>query len=285
MTTVTTPLVVPKIIHQIWYQGQDLIPRDLKKKSEKIKKKHPTWQYILWDNDRIQTYFKSDKVILDTYNKLEFLHQKVDFIRYCIIYNFGGVYLDMDITILKPIDNVINKIHHNNSNQPDIECTLSYLKLNSIESYICCGYSKCINNAVIIANPQSNFINTLINEIIQNKGLGKWYEPTDSFRINRTTGPMMVTKMYNMYLQKKQKKRVNILHWSYFEPCTLGDLCDIKSNTVAIHHHHTTWISKNITNLVYYYFKYKTTIVVMVVGLLMTILTYVIYKSVNVTEN
>lgn len=269
-------MIFPKIIHQIWYQGQNKIPEDLKENCRKIKNLHPKWEHILWDDDRIQTFFKESNSILTTYNNLEFLHQKVDFIRYCILYTMGGIYLDTDITMLKTLDT----LNTSNLLKPEFDIVMSGVHINAIESYFLCGYSECINNAVIIAKPKSKFLKVLINEITENKGQCKWYEPTISYTINRTTGPMMVTRMYNTMLSPEIKIKIHLLHWSYFEPCTLGDLCDIRDNTIAIHHHHTSWVSKHITNVIYFYFKYKFAVVLT----LMIILVSIFYKLVNIIK-
>ena len=39
----------PKIIHQIWIQGENNLSEEHIKKINDIKKKHLDWEYILWD--------------------------------------------------------------------------------------------------------------------------------------------------------------------------------------------------------------------------------------------
>lgn len=238
--------MIPKIIHQIWYQGVDAIPRDLVTNSKKIIEFHKTWDYVIWDDNKIKNHFKNNKKILNTYNKLDYLHQKVDFIRYCILYEMGGVYVDMDVTILKSFDKIIDT--YNN-----YECIISDINLNTLESHLLCSNSKCLNNGIIFSQPKSKFMQSLINEIHKNYEC-VYYDLNKSMCINRTTGPLLFTKMFNRY---SNKTNIKVLNWSYFEPCILGDLCDIKDNTVLIHHHNTTWISKFFTWIGYYYFKHK----------------------------
>ena len=46
--------------------------------------------------------------IADCYNKLNIIVAKVDFWRYLVLYKYGGVYLDMDSSIERPLHELIN---------------------------------------------------------------------------------------------------------------------------------------------------------------------------------
>jgi mannosyltransferase OCH1-like enzyme len=76
-----------------------------------MKKLNPEWKYELYDdNDMdlfVNTYFKG--IISDAYNRLNIIVAKVDFWRYLILYKYGGVYLDMDSSIDKPLNELIKK--------------------------------------------------------------------------------------------------------------------------------------------------------------------------------
>jgi hypothetical protein len=171
--------------------------------------------------------------------------------------------MDMDITILKPFDEIVNKYH-------DYECIISDINLNAIESYLLCLNNKCFNNGIIISKPKSQFILNLVNEIHKNNKC-KYYDLNKSMCINRTTGPLLFTKVFNNYDNKKQ---IKVLDWSYFEPCILGDLCDVKDNTIAIHHHNTSWINGFITLIGYYYFKYKSLVYLMLIIIFIHMIYY-----------
>ena len=236
----------PKIIHQIWYQGIDKIPANLIKNCELLKSFHPQWKYIIWDDEKIKSHFEKNEKIISTYTNLEYLHQKVDFIRYCILYEIGGVYVDMDVTTLKSMDALLNEYN-------EYECLVSNIRLSTFESYIFIKHKECINNGVIVCKPNSNFMLNLINNIhIDNKC--RLFEHR-SMCINRTTGPYLFTKIYNEY---ENKDNIMVLDWSYFEPCLLGDLCEVKENTILIHHHDATWINSVFTKIAYGYLKHTS---------------------------
>lgn len=38
--------MIPKIVHNIWIQGYDQLPENIKKRYEDIKKLNPNWKFI-----------------------------------------------------------------------------------------------------------------------------------------------------------------------------------------------------------------------------------------------
>ena len=115
---------IPKIIHQIW-TGSKEVP--YKKYREELKKKHPDWKYILWNKERLlkeniisKTTFdylvqnlKKPVVHKNTPNCYKLRDIRDPFIkisdisRYNILKKYGGVYVDVDIICLKPLDDLL----------------------------------------------------------------------------------------------------------------------------------------------------------------------------------
>lgn len=91
---------IPKIIHQIWVGGKPL-PAFYKKLSESWKKMHPDWHYILWTDEDVKK-MKLDNQ--DLYNKAKLGSEKANILRYQILREYGGVYVDMDFECVKPLD-------------------------------------------------------------------------------------------------------------------------------------------------------------------------------------
>lgn len=89
---------IPKIIHQIWI-GEKKPPYIWIDtwKNDYITK-YPEWKYMLWDNEK-------SKEILNKYPKMKAIFNeekkwcgKADILRYIILYEYGGVYIDADST-------------------------------------------------------------------------------------------------------------------------------------------------------------------------------------------
>lgn len=94
---------IPKIIHQIW-AGPNPIPSIYKTWQKTWVDKHPDWKYILWTDKEISTLKLHNEAL---YNKTTDYREKADLARYEILYNYGGIYIDMDCECLKPFDELL----------------------------------------------------------------------------------------------------------------------------------------------------------------------------------
>lgn len=251
-------MTFPKTIHQIWLQGKDRIPDKFLPNIDKIKRYHKTWNYILWDDVMIIKLLRMNKTWIDVYYKLTFLHQKVDYARYIILYVFGGVYIDIDVMILKPFDTLIDKFKN-------YDLIVSRVNLNRVESIIYSGKYMCINNGIIISKRRTNIMRKIIEQVNNNhscKILSMKFHC-----ISNTTGPNMFTDI----ILKNAGEKIKILDPQYLEPQILGT-GGITQDTYAIHHHEGSWLDKRIKSLAILYFKNKKLFVTATVLILLLII-------------
>ena len=97
---------IPKIIHQTWKTTQ--LPENFKKWSDTIKQMHPEWEWKLWtDEDNREFIRQNYNWFLPVYDSYDVNIKRVDAVRYFLLYHFGGVYLDMDVITLKPLDELL----------------------------------------------------------------------------------------------------------------------------------------------------------------------------------
>jgi len=103
-------MTIPKIIHQIWIQGYNKIPNELKNYHSQCKIINNDFEYIFWDETNIKKLLMENfsKQYLDLYNGYAILAQKADFARYAILYIYGGIYLDMDMVCRKNLSPFLN---------------------------------------------------------------------------------------------------------------------------------------------------------------------------------
>jgi mannosyltransferase OCH1-like enzyme len=88
-----------KKIHQIWV-GPNAMPEKSVKFIAGIKELHPDYEYRLWtDADLTAENFVNLKYI----NSTPVYAQKADIMRYEILYKHGGMYLDIDFEVFKPL--------------------------------------------------------------------------------------------------------------------------------------------------------------------------------------
>lgn len=90
-------LQIPKILHHIWI-GYSRMPDSLQRYMALWAEHHPDWQIHLWTEDRLPelepgTFFRGDSLL-----------QRADLLRYEILRQRGGVYVDLDLECLRPID-------------------------------------------------------------------------------------------------------------------------------------------------------------------------------------
>jgi GT2 family glycosyltransferase len=93
---------IPKIIHQIWI-GKKPAPTKL---MDTWKDKNPDYTYIRWNENEIKNR-NLNLNCLNRINEIEEINGKADIIRWEILYEYGGVFLDADSICIEPIDNVL----------------------------------------------------------------------------------------------------------------------------------------------------------------------------------
>ncbi len=95
---------IPKILHQIWI-GPDPIPPACQRWMDGWKDLHPDWEYRLWTDENLPEMSTNS---WDVYHKTETYAGKADILRYEIIKQFGGLYVDVDFECFKPLNDLVN---------------------------------------------------------------------------------------------------------------------------------------------------------------------------------
>jgi inositol phosphorylceramide mannosyltransferase catalytic subunit len=92
---------IPKIIHQIWLGSG--FPREYLSWQKSWKKHNPNWEYRLWtDKEADEFHFENKEIFYQTSN----LGAKSDILRYFILRELGGVYVDTDFECLDNFDDL-----------------------------------------------------------------------------------------------------------------------------------------------------------------------------------
>jgi mannosyltransferase OCH1-like enzyme len=97
---------IPKIIHQTW--KTESLPDCYDRWSKNIKEMHPGWEYKLWTDKDNRNFIKENySWFLDIYDNYDKNIKRVDAVRYFLLYHYGGIYIDMDMTTIKKLDSLI----------------------------------------------------------------------------------------------------------------------------------------------------------------------------------
>ena len=98
--------MIPRIIHQTY--STDNVPFLCQGYVKKLKAFHPKWEYYFYDDKACQEIIKKEiPGLLSLYKQLSLPVQRSDLFRLIIVYLKGGFYLDIDIDICKPLDDLL----------------------------------------------------------------------------------------------------------------------------------------------------------------------------------
>ena len=105
---------IPKIIHQTYFLSpeDELFPAELRENVERLKEMNPDWEYRFYNDDDILLYIKRHfPDLLTFYKKIDpsYGAARADFFRYLLMYNEGGVYLDIKSNVLNPLSEIVQK--------------------------------------------------------------------------------------------------------------------------------------------------------------------------------
>lgn len=100
---------IPKVIYQTWKTKH--IHENVQKIRDNIQYLNPEYQMVLCDDNDIDIFIKKyfDEYTYHCYLQLNVGAAKADFWRYCVLYVHGGVYLDMDSEIIRPLNELIDE--------------------------------------------------------------------------------------------------------------------------------------------------------------------------------
>ena len=97
--------MIPKIIHYCWL-SKDPIPVELQACMSTWRRKLPDYEFMLWNFDRFD--INSSLWVKQAFEAKMYAFA-CDYIRIYALYNYGGIYLDMDVEVVKSFDNLLNE--------------------------------------------------------------------------------------------------------------------------------------------------------------------------------
>lgn len=96
---------IPKIIHYCWF-GRNPLPPLAEKCIASWRKYLPDYEIKEWNEDNFDvcmTPYTSEAYYMRKYAFVS------DFARFWVLYNYGGIYFDVDVEVIKPIDDILAK--------------------------------------------------------------------------------------------------------------------------------------------------------------------------------
>ncbi|KTE93875.1 glycosyl transferase [Desulfitobacterium hafniense] len=92
--------MIPKVIHYCWFGGKPL--PDLAKRCIASWKKYcPDYEIVCWNEENFDIHCCAYVEQAYKAKKWAFV---TDYVRLYVLYNYGGIYMDTDVEVLKPLD-------------------------------------------------------------------------------------------------------------------------------------------------------------------------------------
>jgi mannosyltransferase OCH1-like enzyme len=184
--------MIPKNIFQSWYTT--ILNPEIQKYIDTMKSLNPEYNHKIYTDSEIDSFVNENfpGEISECYNKLNIIVAKVDFWRYLILFKYGGVYLDMDSSINKPLDELINEKD---------EAIITAEK--NPEMFV---------QWALIFNKEHPILKKTIELIVKNIKYNKY--PND---IHKMTGPSVFSNAINIIHNENIGRRVrhNLIHSNF----------------------------------------------------------------------
>jgi len=188
-------MTIPKIIHQTYSKKKGLHQLFIDNIA-RLRELNSGWDYHLYDEDERREFIAShyDRDILGSYEKINPLYgpAKADFFRYLLLYQKGGVYLDVKSTLIKTLDDVL---------RPDDNYILSHWRNEKGQPregwglYPILGGRGEYQQWHIVAAPRHPFLEAVIHRVKRN--IDNYNTSRDGVGKNgviRMTGPIAYTQ-------------------------------------------------------------------------------------------
>ena len=184
-------MTIPKIIHQTIFSRKTLHPL-FQENIDFLKRMNPDWEHRLYDDEDCRRFILRiyGKEYLDTFNAIDSVYgaAKADFFRYLLMYEYGGVYLDIKSRTRLPLTQVLTDTDH---------YILSYWDNAAVGKFAGCGFwpeygvPSELQQWHIIASPKHPYLQAVIEQVKFN------LDHYDPFRLGigglsvlRGTGPI-----------------------------------------------------------------------------------------------
>ena len=95
--------MIDKVIHYCWFGGSP-IPEDLQRCIDSWKKFCPDYKIVRWDESNYDVH--KNQYMSDAYKEKKWSFVS-DYARLDVIYQYGGIYLDTDVELVKSLDDFL----------------------------------------------------------------------------------------------------------------------------------------------------------------------------------
>lgn len=220
---------IPKIIHYCWFGGKEM-PELAIKCIESWKKYLPDYELRLWNEETFD--LDMYPYAREAYDNRKFAFV-TDVVRLWALEKFGGVYMDTDVEILRPLDAPLQIA----------DCRLQIRSLMDLPAFT--GYEASLSNAPVTGLMASAAHGVWVKEQLAYYD-GKHFVKEDG-SLDMTTNTLTISRImqengfvidgqYGVY-----KDDMHVFPVDYFCPRDSMHIMHITRNTYCIHHFSGSW--------------------------------------------
>lgn len=217
--------MIPKIVHYCWF-GRGQMPELAQKCIDSWHKYLPDYELRLWNEDTFDLDLYP--YAREAYDNRKFAFV-TDVVRLWALYNYGGVYMDTDVEILKPLDDLLH-----------------------LPAFT--GYEASSSMAPVTGLMASEAGGIWVKEQLAYYEGRHFVKPDGTFdmttntqtisRIMRENG-FVIDGKYAVY-----KDNMHVFPVDYFCPLTSTRVLKLTKNTYCIHHFAGSWTEKTRSQII-----------------------------------
>lgn len=209
--------MIPKIIHYCWFGGKPL-PNSVKECIKSWRKYCPDYEIKEWNESNFDV--KSHPFMKEAFDAHAWAFVS-DYARLKIVYDYGGIYLDTDVELLKPIDFLLVDEGFIGVQQSRLKCTTGL------------GFGAKKNNTIV------KYMLDKYDELQFDK------EKTNTFMCPIMNNMVFEELGYNYSDGIQKINGFAIYPAKYFDPVAPGHMQEdlLCEDSISVHHYSASWTS------------------------------------------
>lgn len=229
-------MVWTKKLHLSFFFLDDTMPASVATHIKALQAKNPDFEVKVWGPKESRELLVSKyPEFVSKFDNFPHSIQKSDFSRYAILHAEGGVYVDIDYVLKKPLKDILAHLD-NTADTANKDAFVNETPNGFIRR-------RLSNSLMASREPGHPFWMHVMNNANNGQGL------SDHQQVLTGTGPQLIDKAYWTY--KNKTHPLGFFQVKYFNPCGIcsrGNACSKDSKVLAFHSNDGSW-NQNVSHV------------------------------------